>query len=67
MQAVPESLSLINRIDLIQQCKTCRVMLKNKKKYYLLEQPKIINEKRWTLVKVCKRCKTHNYKKSMDE
>jgi len=67
MEPLPEHLNRINMLDLAKQCKTCKIMLKNKKRYYVSDKPKMFGEKRFTLAKICKKCGTHNYKKSTDE
>jgi hypothetical protein len=69
-----DRLPIHKRLALAQKCKGCGKMLKNKRKYYLLAEPKIYDGGHWTLVKVCQHkkfrpdgtftiCGTHNYKK----
>ena len=67
MEPIPEYLNITNMLKLANQCKTCKLMLKNKKRYYISDKPKMFGEKRWTLAKICRKCGTHNYKKSADE
>jgi hypothetical protein len=67
MHPIPATFNISNRIALVKKCKGCNRMLKSKKKYYLLENPIIIKETRWTLVKVCKACKAENYKTSNED
>ena len=68
-----------NFIKPLQKCKGCGRMLKNKKKYSTLPEPKVFQHNRkWTIVKVCRHklfhqdgtyhiCGTHNYRKREDE
>ena len=49
----------------VRKCGGCKRTLKNKKRYYTFI--KYLKNKYWTIVKVCRKCGTHNYKVSKTE